>query len=296
MAFGFGVGEGDALAIGGIVATGRDGVSLGVVDEPTADATAQFAALMQGPEAELRLDRAAFLIAAHAYPDLDVDAELAALDELAAGCPEPTFEGWRRYLFEELGFSGDVDRYYDPVNSYLNEVIRRRVGLPITLSVLGMEVGRRLGVPLVGVGMPGHFLLEHLGAEPRTWVDPFASGRLLDRAACEDRFHLVNGSRAAFSESFLDPVPPRAIVGRMLANLKAIYASLGDLQALTWVFALRLSIPGTPALERRDLARVLGSTGQFVEAAEALEQLAETNPGLADSLRNEALALRARLN
>lgn len=260
------------------------------------DPTARFAELVEGPEDQVPLDRAALLIAAHAYPDLDVEAHLAWLDDLAARCPEPTFEGWRRYLFEELRFTGDVDNYYDPANSFLNEVLRRRSGLPITLSILGMEVGRRIGVTLVGVSMPGHFLLEHVGATPRTWVDPYSGGKLLDRAACESRFHLVNGASTPFLESYLDPVGPRAILGRMLANLKAIYASRGNLEALAWVFALRLTIPGTPTLERRDLARVLGSTGQFVQAAEALEELAETLPGQATSLLAEAQALRARLN
>jgi regulator of sirC expression with transglutaminase-like and TPR domain len=260
------------------------------------DPTARFTELVQGPESELPLDRASLLIAAHAYPDLDVEGELARLDELAAGCPEATLEGWRRYLFEELRFTGNVDQYYDPANSFLNEVIRRRVGLPISLSVLAMEVGRRLGLQLVGVGMPGHFLLQDTASSPPVWVDPFSGGRLLDREACEERFHLVNGASTPFLESYLDPVGPRAILGRMLANLKAIYASRGNLEALAWVFALRLAVPGVPILERRDLALVLGSTGQFVQAAEALEELAESQPAQAPSLLAEAIALRARLN
>jgi regulator of sirC expression with transglutaminase-like and TPR domain len=260
------------------------------------DPSALFAELVQGPEEELPLDRAALLIAAHAYPELDVEAVLAALDELAAGCSDRSLEGWRRYLFDELGFTGDVESYYDPANSFLNEVVRRRVGLPITLSILGMEIGRRIGLELVGVGMPGHFLLQHVGSDPPVWIDPFASGRLMDRAACEDRFHLVNGASTPFLDTYLDPIKPRAVLARMLANLKAIYATLGNLEALAWVFALRLAIPGVPPLERRELARVLGSKGQFDQAAEALEELAETLPAQAPSLLAEAQALRARLN
>ena len=260
------------------------------------DPTAGFAELVQGPESQLPLDRASLLIAAHAYPNLDVEAELAKLDELAAACPEATLEGWRRYLFEDLRFTGNVDDYYDPANSFLNEVVRRRVGLPISLSVLGMEVGRRLGLELVGVGMPGHFLLQDVRSDPAVWVDPFGGGRLLDRAGCEERFHVVNGASTPFLDSYLDPIGPRAILGRMLANLKAIYATRGNLEGLAWVFALRLSIPGVPPIERRDLARVLGSTGQFVEAAVALEELAEVLPSQAPSLLAEAVALRARLN
>jgi regulator of sirC expression with transglutaminase-like and TPR domain len=261
------------------------------------DPTARFAELVEGPEAELALDEAALLIAAHAHPGLDIAAELRALDELAASCPEPTLEGWRRHLFVDLGFTGNVENYYEPDNSFLHQVVRRRVGLPITLSVVGIEVGRRLGLEFEGVGMPGHFLLRHQ-VEEGTWVyvDPFAAGRLLDREACEERFHIVNGASTPFLPGYLDPVGPRAVLGRMLANLKAIYAHLGDLEALAWVFALRLSIPGVPALERRELARVLGSTGRFGEAADELEELAETMPALSRTLISEAVALRARLN
>lgn len=258
------------------------------------DPTAGFAELVQGPEAQLPLDRAALFIAAHAQPDLDVDAELAALDELAARCPLPTFEGWRRYLFDDLGYTGNVEDYYDPANSFLPDVRRRRMGLPIALSVLGMEVARRIGVDVDGVGMPGHFLLRQRG-EP-VWVDPFLGGRILDRAGCEERFRTVNGPGTPFVPSYLEPTGPLAIVARILLNLRGVYAQRGDLVALTWVYELRLLIPGTSQLERRDLARVLGSTGQFVDAAESLEELAETLPDAADSLRAEAQALRARLN
>ncbi len=260
------------------------------------DPTARFAELVQGPEDELHLDEPAFLIAAHAYPDLDVDFEMQLLDGLAERCPDRTLEGWRRYLFVDQGFTGDVENYYDPDNSFLNKVLERRTGLPITLSVLGIEVGRRLGLRLRGVGLPGHFLLRHDGDGPTVYVDPFAGGRLLDRQGCIDRFHAVNGLNTPFVESYLDPVGPRAILGRMLQNLRAIYAARGDLDGLAWVFALRLSIPGTPAIERRELARVLGSTGEFVEAAEVLEGLAKTLPHLEGPLLAEAVALRARLN
>lgn len=258
--------------------------------------TARFAELVQGPEEDLPLDEAALLIAAHAYPDLDIAFEIELLDGLAERCPDRTLDGWRRYLFVEQGFTGNVDDYYDPENSFLNKVLERRTGLPITLSVLGIVVGQRLGLRLAGVGLPGHFLLRHDGDGSPVFVDPFAGGRVLDREACIERFKAVNGLNAPFVESYLDPVGPRAIIGRMLANLRAIYAATGNLEELAWVFALRLSIPGTPLIERRELARVLGSTGEFAEAAEVLEALAAAIPNLERPLLAEALALRARLN
>ena len=257
------------------------------------DPTARFTELVQGPEEELALDEAALLIAAHAQPDLDVDAELAVLDGLAAGIPERTLDGWRRHLFADLGFSGNVKRYYDPANSFLNEVVRRRRGLPITLSVLGMEVGRRVGLRLEGVGMPGHFLLRH---GPDAYIEHFDGGRLLDRAGCVERFHAVNGAQAPFLSSYLDAVGPRAILARMLSNLKSVYAARGDIQALSWVFGLRMALPGASPLEGREWARVLGATGRFVEAAGELEALAHLLPEEEESLLSEAFAFRARLN
>lgn len=257
------------------------------------DPTARFTELVEGPEDELALDEAALLIAAHGQPGLDVDAELEVLDALAAGIPERTLESWRHHLFVELGFSGNVKRYYDPASSFLNEVVRRRRGLPITLSVLGMEVGRRVGLRLEGVGMPGHFLLRH-GAEE--FVDPFDSGRLLDRAGCVDRFRAVNGPLAPFEPTYLDPVGPRAILARMLNNLKSVYAARGDVAALSWVFDLRMALPGASPLEGREWARVLGATGRFVEAANELEALAQLLPEHEESLLSEAFAFRSRLN
>ena len=260
------------------------------------DPTSRFTELVQGPEEDLPLDEAALLIAAHASPDVDVAAELRALDDLAAGVAEPTLDAWRRHLFVDLGFSGNVAGYYDPANSFLNEVVRRRVGLPITLSVLGIEVGRRLGLRFQGVGMPGHFLLLLQGPGTEVYVDPFDAGRVLDRAGCVERFRAVNGPDAPFHPEFLDPVGPLAILSRMLNNLKSIYAARGQVAGLEWVLRLRVALPGSAPLERRDWARVLGAGGRFVEAATELEDLVDVLPDEEESLLGEAFAFRSRLN
>jgi regulator of sirC expression with transglutaminase-like and TPR domain len=260
---------------------------------PESDPTSRFRMLVQRPPAEVPLDEAALLIAAHARPGLDVGAELKLLDRLAAGIPDRTLDEWRRHLFVELGFSGDVARYYDPSNSFLDQVVRRRRGLPITLSVLGMEVGRRVGLRLEGVGLPGHFLLRH-GAG--AYVDPFDGGRILDRAGCLDRFRAVNGPQAPFLPSYLAPVGPHAILARMLNNLKSVYTGRGEVAALSWVFDLRAALPDSSPIEARAWAQVLGATGRFVEAAERMEALAGELPEHEESLLSEALALRSRLN
>jgi regulator of sirC expression with transglutaminase-like and TPR domain len=257
------------------------------------DPTTRFTELVSGPEDALPLDEATLLIAAHARPLLDVRAELARLDDLAAGIAERTLDGWRRHLFVDLGFSGDVRRYYDPANSFLNEVVRRRKGLPITLSVLGIEVGRRVGLRFEGVGMPGHFMLRY---DADTFVDPFEAGRVLDRAGCAERFHALHGAATPFLPGYLDTVGPLAILDRMLNNLKSVYSGRGEVAALSWVLDLRMALPGASPQERRDRARVRGATGRFVEAAEELEALVDDVPEQEESLLSEAFAFRARLN
>jgi regulator of sirC expression with transglutaminase-like and TPR domain len=211
------------------------------------DDVARFATLVAGEETAIRLDEAALLLASATKPDsADVAAALAALDAMAADVPAPTLDGLRALLFRDLGFGGNGDDYYDPANSWLDEVIDRRVGLPITLAVLMMEIGRRVGVPLAGVSMPGHFLVRDK-VDPDVFVDPFARGRVLDRAGCEARFHAVQGPGSVFDESFLEPVGKRAILVRMLANLETVARMRGDLHLLQRVFALQATLPGTAA-------------------------------------------------
>lgn len=258
------------------------------------DATRRFAELVARPEAEIPLDEAAALIGAHARPGLDVAATLAGLDELARACPAPTFEGLCRHLFEDCGFRGDREHYGDPRNSYLHEVLERRVGIPISLSVVTMEVGRRLGVPVAGVGMPGHFLVRHQG-EPPDFVDAFGGGVRLDEAGCEALFR-ARGGVGPWRAEFLDPVGPRAILTRMLTNLQNVFLPR-DLRSAAWVLRLRLLIPGLPPAARVALARTLGSLGQFDAAGRELEVVAGSlDPGEAAELRAEARALRSRMN
>src|SRR5579862_8630832 len=169
--------------------------------------------------ADMPLDVAALCIAAHAHPDIDVDEWMAQLDELAGRCPATTFDALRVMLFDQVGFAGNLDHYDDPENSFLDSVIARRLGIPITLSVLMIAIGRRLGVDVQGVGMPGHFLVLD-AARGDVWCDPFHRGALLDVEGCRRRFDLVYGGALAFQPTFLEPTPAHAIVARMLANLE----------------------------------------------------------------------------
>src|SRR5437762_6981207 len=159
----------------------------------------RFAELVRRDEEAVPLDEAALLIAAHAYPDLDVAAELARLDELAGRCPGDELDVLLEYVFGELGFTGNRMDYYDPRNSFLNDVVARRLGIPITLAMVAMEMGRRIGVPLLGVGMPGHFLVRY----GPVVIDPFTGGRRLDEDDCRQ---LLSGALGAgVDPSAFDP-------------------------------------------------------------------------------------------
>jgi hypothetical protein len=144
------------------------------------DITDRFAELVRGPEERCQLDLGALLIAAHARRDLDVDAELQRLDELAASCPGSDVEALTAHLCGTEGFRGDTDDYSNPRNSLLDVVLDRRLGIPISLSIVVLEVGRRLDIPLQGVGMPGHFLVRD-AKDDDVFVDPFHRVQL-DRA------------------------------------------------------------------------------------------------------------------
>lgn len=257
------------------------------------DITDRFAELVRGPEQGCRLDVGALLIAAHARRDLDVDEQLARLDELAAGCAVRTLDGVTAHLFDLLGFTGDTTDYRNPRNSLLDVVLDRREGIPITLSVVLIEVARRVGVELVGVGMPGHFLAR-AADDVDLFVDPFHQATL-DRAGCEKLFATLHGPRARFEDRFLDPVGPRAAIARMLTNLQRSFVGAGDRAGALWAQCLRVLVPGTTVQERRQLAAMLAANGRFDSAATELDAIADDGAG-GDRDRIAARAMRAKLN
>jgi len=259
------------------------------------EATARFAELMQRPDAAVPLDQAAALIAAHAHPALDIDAVLGGLDDLAADATANDAEALAEFLFVERGFAGNTDDYGDPRNSYLDDVLSRRLGIPISLSVLMVEVGRRLGVSVQGVGMPGHFLVR-AGREPGRWFDPFHGGRCLDEEGCRALFARVRGTDAEFRTEYLEVAGATAIIGRMLTNLQHSLLRR-EPRAAAWVLRLRLRMPGLSAAERIALATMLGTVGRFDEAAGELDALApELTTDAAGKVSRQAAALRARAN
>lgn len=258
--------------------------------------TERFADLLRLPEASLPLDEACLLIAAHFTSGLDVEAQLQRLDELAEGVAAPTIEELRAHLFGRLAYHGNVSNYGDPENSYLNRVIDRRTGIPITLSVLTMEVGRRVGVELLGIGMPGHFVVRDAGNDG-LFVDPFSGGVTLGPGAIRQLFAHHHGPDVPFDEAFLDPSPRVAIIARVLGNLRNVFATDGDPFRLATVLQLRSVVPGVSPMERRELAQAYAALGRFPEAAAELEALAKVaGPAEAERLLSTARHLRAKLN
>lgn len=219
----------------------------------------KFSSLVDAGET-MALDEAMLNISATISGDLDVVEYLVRIDELASEVASPTVEGIARHLFTgDRAFIGNTHDYYDPANSLLDQVLDRRLGIPISLSVLMIEVGRRLGVRLCGVGMPGHFLVgthAPIGKIPDAFVDPFHSGSLLDIEGCRDVFRKAAGNSAPFDERFLAALHPMAILDRATSNLKSIYQS-DESGALRWVMALRSRLPGLGRVEHDEFLRVM---------------------------------------
>jgi regulator of sirC expression with transglutaminase-like and TPR domain len=261
---------------------------------PERSAGARFAALVREPDADIALDLGALLIAAHAHPSLDVAARLAELDGLAAPFEGADAAAVAAALFAPGGFAGNTVDYYDPANSYLDDVLDRKLGIPITLSVLMVEVGRRAGVALHGVGMPGHFLV---GAGPDEYFDPFHGGTRLDAAGCARLFAALQGGTEQFREEYLAPVGPRVVLDRMLANLQHTFLARSP-AAAAWPTRLRLSFPNLGPTRRSELAGLLGQLGQFSEAATVFDELATELAGTsgASEAARAAAQLRARAN
>jgi regulator of sirC expression with transglutaminase-like and TPR domain len=258
------------------------------------DAVQRFGGLVTATE-EPPLDRAAIAIAAGADPHVDEGRWLAELDRLATGVG--SLQALLHRLFEIEGFAGNTADYQDPRNSLLPHVLTRRLGIPITLAVVTMEVGRRAGVMLQGVGMPGHFLVRPTGSTRH--IDVFNRGVELDLAGCEALFRAASGARAdvPFGPHLLPTASTRSILARMLENLRATYRARRRPRDLEWVLRMRLTLPGTGLGEILELASALGEQGRWLEGARLLEErIPDASPVGARRLQAAAKALRARLN
>jgi len=255
---------------------------------------------------EIDLGYAALLIAQEEYADLDPRAYLARLNELAARVkarrippeqPRRLAEAINAVLFDQEGFAGNGESYNDPRNSFLNQVLDRKLGIPITLSILYMEIGRRVGLRVDGIGLPGHFIVGIEGAtghDGPLLIDPFYQGNFLDEAECARRLERIYHGQMRFQASMLAPYNPRQILARLLTNLKTIYANASDYgRALGVVDRLLLVNPDNHR-ELRDRGAIYQRLRFFSQATADLTRYLELVPGApdADTIREAIQAMR----
>jgi regulator of sirC expression with transglutaminase-like and TPR domain len=249
-----------------------------------------FAQEVNRPAEAINLARAALVMGQFEYPDLDVAAYLDRLDYLAeiagrtiASADLPALM-LAQFLFDKLGFTGDSENYTDPRNSFLNEVLERRLGIPISLSVLFLEVAQRTGVRAEGVGLPGHFIVRVvLDSGQVIYLDPFHRGAILSEDDCRERVRSLTDGRLPISEAFLNPVNARYILTRMLNNLKNFYTAAGDFyRASKVVERLLILNPGNPS-ETRNLGLLYGLLGKRRQAVALLEEYLRNWPDASDA-------------
>lgn len=274
-------------------------------DARVARARRRFESLAAGPDSGIDLAEAALWIAAESRPELDVGGALRALDALAerarpavaaATREEDRVRALNRVLFEEEGFHGNREDYYQPENSDLGLVLERRTGIPITLSIVYVEVAQRLGLHATGVGFPGHYLAKVVGAREIV-VDAF-EGRTLDEGECGERLRAVLGPEARFDRSYLRAATHKETLARILSNLKQIHVSRGDPgRALACSERILLLAPDAP-LELRDRGLLYAELEAFRAADEDLTRflsLAPDHPSAAAVARRlEAIRRRVR--
>jgi regulator of sirC expression with transglutaminase-like and TPR domain len=261
---------------------------------PAPTPRSRFAREIAKPEPELDLALAALLIAAEEYPQLAPEPYLRRLDELAervrdrqwdATAPVVILQDLTRVLFEEEGFRGNRDSYYDPRNSFLNDVLDRRLGIPITLSLVYLEVGWRLGLPLHGVNFPGHFLVRYDGEALKLLVDPFQGGMVRFEDEAQELLDHVYGGSVRMQQEYLRVADRRAILVRILENLKNNWLNArDDARALGALERILLLLPDSPD-HVRDMGMVLTRLGRNGEAVAALEQYIALCPDASDIVR-----------
>jgi regulator of sirC expression with transglutaminase-like and TPR domain len=259
---------------------------------PTEPLRRQLDALLTRPDREVNLGEAALLIAAEEYPELDVRDYLVKLDEM--GCalrqrldeeprPERAVMALNRYLFREQGFKGNTEEYYDPRNSYLNEVLDRRTGIPITLCTVYMEVARRAGLDVEGVGLPGHFVVRIQTPGRPLLVDPFHAGTLLTEKDCQERLDRIFGGKVKMEPKMLEPCRHREMLERILRNLKAVYIRDEDAQRALRVVDLLVRIQPGNAEDLRDRGVLYADLDCYGLAARDLESYLALAPRAPDA-------------
>ncbi len=263
---------------------------------------ATFERAIRMPDAEINLAETALIVASDEYPDLDVTAYLARLDEMADTVrarlpkdrePDATLTELNAYLFDELDFHGNRGEYYDPRNSYLNDVLERRTGLPITLCIVVLALAQRLNLPIYGVGLPGHFVVKWKDAQREIVFDPFHGGEILDRATMQARVRETVNPLAPFHASWLEAVSAKYILIRLLHNLKAVYVRAEELERAWRVVDKLLLLDPRAGDEIRDFGLLSLRLGAFRQAAISLEQYLLSHADASDAAQMGVYLRRA---
>ncbi len=263
----------------------------------------QFGALARGREAAVRLDLCCLLIGRIVEPQLDPLAALQRLDELAdavrspdPGQPLPDrVERLCRVLFEEHHFRGDTETYYEPINCCLHAALASGRGMPITLAAVMLEVGRRTGIELHGVGAPFHFLVKYSDNGRERYLDPFHAGREIEREALAERLRATNFGAGPNPESFLAAVTKRQILQRILTNLKGACVRKRDYAAAIEATDYLLALSPWSLEDRRDRGLLCYQTGQYIEALDDLQQYQQHAADAPDAGRVAAIVERVRV-
>jgi regulator of sirC expression with transglutaminase-like and TPR domain len=247
---------------------------------------------LQRPSDQISLARAALYIAQEDYPQLVVSHYMTMLDRMADALrqqlpkdryPLKIIQAINGYLFTELNFRGNSIAYYDPRNSFLNEVLERRVGIPLTLSLVYLELAQRVGFPMAGVSMPGHFLIRPTVAGMDLLVDPFHQGEILFEHDCKNRLKQMFGDTAQLEPHHLAPITPTTFLVRMLTNLKLIYLQNRDVpKALEAINRILLIYPEAVG-EWRDRGLIQYQQGLLDQALLDLERYLYQDPDAADA-------------
>lgn len=271
------------------------------------DAVAQeFEALVKRPDAELDLAAALLLVASTEYPQLDRAVHLRRLDEMATAVrdrigaerhPLTVVAALSRYLFGELKFTGCPDEYFDPRSSYLNDVLERGRGIPISLSVVYMEVSRRAGFPVDGVGLPGHFIVKHPQPSGDIYVDPFGGGAVLSVEMCAKKVEEIYSGAVEFQPFMLGAVTKRQILSRAIHNLKTIFAASKRMEKALAMVELLLALAPWDLDEIRDRGMLRYRLGDYAGAVEDLETYLEYSKDADDAstIKNNVRAIRRTL-
>jgi regulator of sirC expression with transglutaminase-like and TPR domain len=269
-----------------------------------------FQQLVTLPDGAIPLAEAALLMACEEYPQLEISPFIDRLDDMAEAVrdtmrggdsPRETIEKINNVLFDVLGFRGNTDNYYDPRNSFFNDVLERRIGIPITLSAVYLEVARRLNVPIVGVGMPGRFLVKYRTPLEEVILDPFNRGEILDREDCQNLLVQHFGGAVTFTDRMLERVTHRQILARMLNNLKAIYLKAQTYDKGLAMVDMMLMVQPEDLEQYRDRGLLNLQLRKFEAAAKDLDHYLKAAPDSADKQEieerlREVRRIRAMMN